>query len=76
MARKNLSEAARELGRRGGLKGGPARAKTLSQERRTEIARKAGLARAAQRDRSLRELTGGASATGHPGTSYHVKKRK
>ncbi|MGE4505163.1 MAG: hypothetical protein AB7D51_07430 [Desulfovibrionaceae bacterium] len=37
--------AAVALGRLGGLKGGPARAKTLSQERRTEIARKAAVAR-------------------------------
>lgn len=33
--------AAVELGRRGGLKGGPARAKKLSPERRSEIARRA-----------------------------------
>lgn len=33
--------AATELGRLGGLKGGKARAKTLSPERRAEIARKA-----------------------------------
>jgi hypothetical protein len=33
------------LGRRGGLKGGVARAATLSSERRTEIARKAAAAR-------------------------------
>jgi len=34
-----------ELGRRGGLKGGPARAKKLSSERRKEIAKKAAKAR-------------------------------
>lgn len=34
-----------ELGRRGGLKGGRARAKTLSKKRRQEIARKAARAR-------------------------------
>lgn len=34
-------DAARELGRRGGKKGGKARADTLSAERRKEIARKA-----------------------------------
>ena len=33
--------AAQFLGRLGGLKGGPARAKKLSPERRSEIARKA-----------------------------------
>jgi hypothetical protein len=33
--------AARLLGRRGGLKGGPARAKKLTKERRSEIARQA-----------------------------------
>jgi hypothetical protein len=34
-----------ELGRRGGLKGGKARAEKLTQERRSEIARKAAAAR-------------------------------
>src|SRR5215208_1832686 len=43
---------AAELGRLGGLKGGPARAATLSAERRREIARAAAHARwSAQRDR-------------------------
>lgn len=37
--------AAVELGRKGGLKGGPARAKKLSAERRSEVAKKAALAR-------------------------------
>jgi hypothetical protein len=37
--------AAVELGRLGGLKGGPARAEKLSPERRKEIARKAAKAR-------------------------------
>ena len=37
--------AAVELGRKGGLKGGKARAKKLSPERRSEIARKAALQR-------------------------------
>jgi len=37
--------AAKILGRRGGLKGGPARAKKLSKKRRSEIARKAAKAR-------------------------------
>jgi hypothetical protein len=37
--------AARILGRRGGLKGGPARAKKLSKKRRSEIAKKAAEAR-------------------------------
>jgi hypothetical protein len=40
---KNL--AAVELGRRGGLKGGPARAAKLSARKRSEIARKAAEAR-------------------------------
>jgi len=34
-------EAAALLGRRGGLKGGPARARSLTKKRRAEIARKA-----------------------------------
>jgi hypothetical protein len=34
-------EAARILGRQGGLKGGPARAESLTAEERSEIARKA-----------------------------------
>jgi len=37
--------AAVDLGRRGGLKGGPARARKLSAERRSEIAKKAAAAR-------------------------------
>lgn len=37
--------AAVELGRKGGLKGGKARAKNLSSKRRSEIARKAARAR-------------------------------
>lgn len=37
--------AAAALGRKGGLKGGPARAKSLSSKRRSEIAKKAARAR-------------------------------
>ena len=37
--------AAVELGRRGGLKGGPARARSLSAKRRKEIAKQAAEAR-------------------------------
>ncbi len=37
--------AAVSLGRRGGLKGGPARAKKLSAKKRSEIAKKAAKAR-------------------------------
>jgi hypothetical protein len=37
--RDEISKAAAALGRRGGLKGGKARAKKLSRERRIEIAR-------------------------------------
>jgi len=40
-----LRAAAAELGRRGGLKGGKARAAKLSSEERKEIARKAAKAR-------------------------------
>lgn len=39
------NEAAVSLGRLGGLRGGPARAKKLSAKRRTSIAKKAALAR-------------------------------
>lgn len=42
--------AAVELGRRGGLKGGKARAEKLSAEQRSEIARKAARTRWANRD--------------------------
>jgi hypothetical protein len=42
--------AAVELGRLGGLKGGKARAASLSPERKTEIARKAAAARWAKRE--------------------------
>ena len=47
-ARPEIAEkdpAAVSLGRRGGLKGGKARAQKLSAEQRTEIARKAAVAR-------------------------------
>jgi hypothetical protein len=43
--KKRKLPAAVELGRRGGLKGGPARAKKLSAEERSESARKAVTAR-------------------------------
>ena len=43
--RDEISKAAAALGRRGGLKGGKARAKKLSAARRREIARKAAQAR-------------------------------
>jgi len=42
---KPKNEAAVALGRLGGKKGGPARAKSLSKKRRSEIARKAAKAR-------------------------------
>lgn len=42
---QGIHNAARLLGRRGGLKGGPARAAVLSKIRRKKIARKGGLAR-------------------------------
>ena len=42
---EELRELARELGRRGGLKGGRARAEKLTPEERKEIARKAAKAR-------------------------------
>jgi hypothetical protein len=43
MARKNAAAVA--LGRKGGKKGGPARAANLTSQQRSESARKAGLAR-------------------------------
>jgi len=45
----DLSSYAQALGRRGGLKGGRARAATLSAEERSRIARKAATARWASR---------------------------
>ena len=39
--RSAISKYLSEIGKRGGLKGGPERAKRLSAERKTEIARKA-----------------------------------
>jgi len=42
---KALNKAAAILGSRGGKKGGPARAKTLSSARRSEIASKGAVAR-------------------------------
>ena len=43
--RSEISKYLSEIGKRGGLKGGPARAKKLSSKRRKEIARKAGKTR-------------------------------
>ncbi|HXU06431.1 MAG TPA: hypothetical protein VN903_35990 [Polyangia bacterium] len=45
MNKQRGSKIARELGRRGGLKGGRARADQLSKEQRSEIARRAAAAR-------------------------------
>ena len=45
------NEAAQELGRLGGLKGGKARAEKLTKEQRSEIARKAAKARWAKKRR-------------------------
>lgn len=46
----DLSAAAAALGKRGGLKGGPARAAKLSPAKRKEIAKKAASARWAPKD--------------------------
>jgi len=46
--------AAVALGKLGGIKGGPARAAKLSAKRRSEIARKAGLASAEKRRATTR----------------------
>ncbi len=46
---EEMRELARKLGRRGGLKGGKARAEKLSSERKSEIARKAAKARWAKK---------------------------
>lgn len=48
----NKNPAAVSLGRLGGLKGGPARAKKLSAKKRSEIARKAAQARWANRTKT------------------------
>jgi hypothetical protein len=48
---KAKNEAAMLLGRLGGLKGGKARAKSLTAEERREIARKAGLASGKSRNK-------------------------
>lgn len=45
-----VSAAAAALGRRGGLKGGPARAAKLSAKKRSDIAKKAAAARWKNRD--------------------------
>ncbi len=44
-----------EMGRQGGLKGGPARAKKISPERRKEIGRNAIAARWAKRDAAAKD---------------------
>lgn len=45
---KASSNAAKQLGSRGGKKGGPARAKTLSSQERSKIASQGGKAKAAK----------------------------
>jgi hypothetical protein len=45
-----IKAAAAALGRKGGLKGGPARAKALSSKKRSEIAKKAAAARWHKKD--------------------------
>lgn len=52
LASRSLHEAAVALGRLGGLKGGPARAATLSPSKRKQIARKAAEVRWEKRKRS------------------------
>ena len=44
-----INQAAAALGRRGGLKGGPARAKKLTAKKRSQIAKKAALKRWAKK---------------------------
>jgi hypothetical protein len=46
---EEMRELARKLGRRGGLKGGPARAAKMTPEERSESARKAANARWAKK---------------------------
>jgi len=43
--RSEISKYLSEIGKRGGLKGGPARAKKLTPKKRKEIAKKAAMAR-------------------------------
>jgi hypothetical protein len=45
LSKEAISSAAAALGRKGGLKGGPARAAALSPKKRSEIAKKAAAAR-------------------------------
>jgi hypothetical protein len=54
---EEMRELARKLGRRGGLKGGKARAEKLTPEQRSEIAKKAAEARWAKK----RQQEGGSS---------------
>jgi hypothetical protein len=71
MARKNAAAVA--LGRKGGKKGGPARAAKLSSQQRTESARKAGLARWAK----AKGLDGKTmSATKNASTTREAQKKK
>lgn len=54
--------AAVSLGRRGGLKGGPARAKKLGKKKLREAARKAAMARWGKRSQSSPDSSGGVSS--------------
>ncbi len=55
---EQMRELARKLGRRGGLKGGKARAEKLSDERKSEIARNAAKARWAKKRQQEEEPEG------------------
>ena len=54
--------AAVALGRKGGLKGGPARAKKLGKKKLREAAKKAAAARWSKRNQSVSDSSGGVSS--------------
>ena len=49
MADKSKTNSARDLGKAGGKSGGPARAKKLTSQERSQIAKKGGKAKAAKK---------------------------
>lgn len=64
MAKKKKNPYAVLLGRRGGKKGGPARAANMTAEQRSESARNAVLARWAKAKEKAKEVLGGDNSNG------------
>lgn len=76
MNEDDLKKAARELGRRGGLKGGRARMEKLTPEQRSAIARKAVMARWHPKETKMCERGSEHPTDKAPQSPYHCPKSK